>query len=69
MVIAVMHGLRGVVGGQVVRGGILGGPGAAPLAQGLLRTVRAVDVVADHPRLPGLGHGHVEDPGVVLGTR
>lgn len=69
MVIAVVHSLRGVVSGQVVRRGILGGTGAAPLAQGLLGAVWAVDVVADHPRLAGLSHGHVEDPGVVLGAR
>lgn len=68
MVIAVVHGLRGVVGGQVMRGGVLGRTGAAPLGEGLLGAVRAVNVVADHPRLAGLGHGHVEDPGVVLGA-
>lgn len=67
MVIAVMHSLCGVVSGQVVRGGVLGGAGAAPLAQGLLGAVGAVDVVADHPGLPRRGHAHVEHPRVVLG--
>lgn len=62
-VVAVVHGLRGVVGGQVVGWGVLGGAGAAPLAQWLLGAIRAVDVVADDPRLAC----HVEDPGVVLG--
>lgn len=69
MVIAVVHSLRGVVSGQVVRRGVLGRTGAAPLAQGLLGAVRAVDVVADDARLAGLGHGHVQDPRVVLGGR
>lgn len=68
MVIAMVHSLRGVVSGQVMRrGGVLGRAGPAPLAEGLLGGVGAVDVVADHPRLAGLGHGHVEDPAVVLG--
>ena len=70
MVIAVVHSLRGVVGGQVVRRWVLSGAGAAPLAQGLLGAVGAVDVVANDPGLARLGHGHVEDPlGVVLGGR
>lgn len=62
-VVAVVHGLRSVVGGQVVGRGVLGGAGAAPLAQRLLCAVWAVDVVADDARLAC----HVEDPGVVLG--
>lgn len=66
VVIAVVHGLRGVVGGEVVRRRVLSGTGAAPLAQRLLGAVRAVDVVSDHAGLAGLGHGHVEDAGVVL---
>ena len=69
MVITVVHSLRGVVSGQVVRRGVLGRTGSAPLAQGLLGAVRAVDVVADHARLASLGHGHVQDPGVVLWGR
>lgn len=68
MVIAVVHSLCGVVSSQVVGRGILGRTRAAPLTQGLLCAVGAVDVVADHTRLPGLGHGHVEHPGVVLGA-
>lgn len=68
MVIAVVHSLRGVVSSQVVRRWILGGTGPAPLAQGLLSTVGAVDVMADDPWLASLGHGHVEYPGVVLGA-
>lgn len=66
MVIAVVHSLRGVVSSQVVRRWVLGGTGVAPLAQGLLSAIWAVDVVADHPWLACLGHSHVEDPGVVL---
>lgn len=66
MVIAVVHSLRGVVSGQVVRRGILSGTRATPLAQRLLSAVGAVDVVAYHPWLAGLAHGHVEDPSVVL---
>lgn len=66
MVIAVVHSLCGVVSSQVVRRGILGGTRAAPLTEGLLGAVGAVDVVADHPGLARLGHGHVEHPGVVL---
>lgn len=69
MVIAMMHSLRGVVMGQMVRRGVLGRSRTAPLAQGLLSAVGAINVVADHPRLTGLGHGHVEDPRVVLGAR
>lgn len=69
MVIAVVHSLCGVVSGQMVRRGVLGGTGAAPLAQRLLGAVGAVDVVADDPWLAGLGHGHVEDPCVVLRAR
>lgn len=69
MVIAVVHSLRGVVSSQVVRRRILCRTGAAPLAQRLLCAVRAVDVVADHSRFASLGHGHIENPSVVLGTR
>lgn len=61
--VAVVHGLCGVVGGQVVWRRVLGGAWAAPLAQRLLRAVRAVEVVADDAGLAG----HVEDRGVVLG--
>lgn len=50
------------------RRGVLGWSGAAPLAQRLLCTVGAVNVVSDHPWLAGLGHGHVKDPGVILGA-
>lgn len=64
-----MHSLRGIVGGQRVRRGILGRTGTAPLAQVLLGAVGVVDVVTNNPRLAGLGHGHVEHPCVVLGTR
>lgn len=66
MVIAVVHSLRGVVSGQVVRRGILSRSRATPLAQRLLGAVGAVDVVAYNPWLAGLRHGHVEDPCVVL---
>lgn len=69
MVIAVMHSLRGVVSGQMMRRGILGRTWAAPLAQGLLGAVGVVDVVTDDPWLAGLGHRHVEHPCVVLGAR
>lgn len=70
MVIAVVNSLCGVVGGQVVRRrGVLGRTGPTPLTQRLLGAVRAVDVVADHSRFAGGGHGHVEDPGVVLRAR
>lgn len=62
VVIAVMvHSLSGVVGGQVVGRWVLGGARPAPLAQRLLSTVWAVDVVANYSWLGGRGHGHVED--------
>lgn len=66
MVIAMVHSLRGVVSGQVVRRGVLSGTRPTPLAQRLLSTVGAVDGVAYYPWLARLGHGHVEDPSVVL---
>lgn len=69
MVIAVVHSLCGVVGGQVMRRRILGRAVAAPLAQGLLGAVGGVDVVAQDARLAGLSHGHVEHPSVVLVAR
>ena len=69
MVIAMVHSLRGVVSSQMVRRGILCRTGPTPLAQGLLCTVGAVNVVAYDPWLAGLGHGHVEHPGVVLVAR
>ncbi|TNN69005.1 hypothetical protein EYF80_020708 [Liparis tanakae] len=67
VIAVVVHGLRGVVGGQVMRRRVLRRAGAAPLGEGLLGAVRAVDVVADHARLAGLGRAHVEGPAVVLG--
>lgn len=63
MVISVVHSRGTVVSGQVVRGRVLGMAGAAPLTQGLLCAVRAVDVVAEDPWLACLGH--VEHPCVV----
>lgn len=68
MVIAMMHRLRGVVGGQRMRRGILCRSWPAPLAQRLFRAVGAVNVVADDPWLAGLGHGHVQNSAVVLGA-
>lgn len=59
MVIAVVHSLCGVVSGQMVGRGVLGGTRATPLTQGLLSAVGAVDVVADHTRLSSLSHGHI----------
>lgn len=64
MVISVVHSRGTVVRGQVVRRRVLDGVGAAPLAQGLLGTVRGVNVVAEDPWLACLGH--VEHPCVVL---
>lgn len=69
MVIAMVHRLRGVVSGQRVRRGILCRSRPAPLAQRLFRAIGAVNVVADDPRLAGLGHGHVQHSAVVLGAR
>lgn len=70
VVVAMVHSLWSVVGGQRVVWRVLSRSGSAPLAhQGLLCTVRAVNVVAEDPRLAGLGHGHVEHAAVVLGPR
>lgn len=69
MVIAVVHGLCGVVGGQVVGRWVLGGARPTPLSQRLLGSVRAVDMVADDAGLGGRGHGHVKDATVVLRPR
>lgn len=64
-----VHGLRGVVGAQVVGWWVLGGARPAPLSQRLLGSVRAVDVVADDAGLGGRGHAHVQDAAVVLRRR
>lgn len=65
--IAVVHGLSGVVRSKVVRWRVLGRARAAPLTQWLLGAIRAVDGVSDDTRFAG--RGHVEDVVVVLGPR
>lgn len=69
MVITMVHGLCGVVGGQVVGRRVLGSARPAPLSQWLLGSVRAIDVVTDNAWLGGRGHGHVKDAIVVLRPR
>lgn len=66
MVIAVVHSLWAVVSSQMGRRGILSWSGAAPLAERLLWTVGAVNVVSNHPWLAGLAHSHVEHPSIIL---
>lgn len=69
MVITMVHGLCGVVGGQVVGRWVLGSARPAPLSQWLLGSVRAIDMVTDDAWLGGRGHGHVKDAIVVLRPR